>query len=197
MTAGREGDTAGALGQLRTSRADREQAINVLKAAFVAGRLTKDEFDLRVGRVLASRTYADLAALTVDVPSHVANADVPDEHPREPGRVLSFKTAARVGAVGASSMASAAVVLAQSSVRAGGGPRATGGRDRAARGGAADRAADRAVLGRAPLAAGARAGTAVGSGRPGVQAPGGTPATAVGEAPSVAGGRSSRPKSYI
>jgi len=116
MTAGREDGTAGAQGQLRSSRADREQAINVLKAAFVAGRLTKDEFDLRVGRVLASRTYADLAALTVDVPSHVANADVPDEHPREPGRVLSFKTAARVGAVGAGpSMASAAVVLAQSS----------------------------------------------------------------------------------
>jgi hypothetical protein len=116
MTAGREGDTAGALGQLRTSRVDREQAIDVLKAAFVAGRLTKDEFDLRVGRVLASRTYADLAALTADVPSHVASADVPDEHPREPGRVLSFKTAARVGAVGAvPSVASAAVVLAQSS----------------------------------------------------------------------------------
>ena len=116
MTAGREGDTAGALSQLRTSRADREQAIDLLKAAFVAGRLTKDEFDLRVGRVLGSRTYADLAALTVDVPGHVASADVPDEQPREPGRVLSFKTAARVGAVGAGpSMASAAVVLAQSS----------------------------------------------------------------------------------
>jgi hypothetical protein len=116
MTAGREGDTAGALGQLRASRADREQAIDALKAAFVAGRLTKDEFDLRVGRVLASRTYADLATLTADVPGHVASADVPDEHPPEPGRVLSFKTAARVGAVGAApSIASAAVVLTQSS----------------------------------------------------------------------------------
>ena len=38
------------------------------------------------------------------------------EHAHEPGRVLSFKTAASVGAVGAGpSMASAAVVLAQSS----------------------------------------------------------------------------------
>ena len=116
MTAGREGETAGAQGQLRTSRADREQAIDVLKAAFVQGRLTKDEFDLRVGRVLASRTYADLTALTADVPSHVVGADLADEHAREPGRALSFKTAARVGAVGAApSMASAAVVLAQSS----------------------------------------------------------------------------------
>jgi len=116
MTAGREGETAGAQGQLRTSRADRDQAIDVLKAAFVQGRLAKDEFDLRVGRVLASRTYADLTALTADVPSHVVGADLADEHAREPGRALSFKTAARVGAVGAApSMASAAVVLAQSS----------------------------------------------------------------------------------
>jgi hypothetical protein len=116
VTAGREDGTAGALGQLRTSRADRDQAIDVLKAAFVHGRLTKDEFDLRVGQVLASRTYADLAALTADVPSRVANAELSDEHAREPGRALSFKTAARVGAVGAGpSMASAAMVLAQSS----------------------------------------------------------------------------------
>jgi hypothetical protein len=43
--------------------------IDVLKAAFVAGRLTKDELDLRVGQVFVSRTYADLAALTADLPA--------------------------------------------------------------------------------------------------------------------------------
>ena len=116
MTAGREDGTAGALGQLRTSHADREQAVDVLKAAFVQGRLTKDEFDLRVGQVFASRTYADLNALTADIPDGVTSVQLPAEHADEPGRVLSFKTAARVGAVGASpSMASAAVVLVQSS----------------------------------------------------------------------------------
>ena len=116
MTAGREDGTAGAQGQLRTSRADRERAIDVLKAAFVQGRLAKDEFDLRVGRVLTSRTYADLAALTADVPSRVASAGLSDEPAGEADRMLSFKTAVRVGAVGAGpSMASAAVVLAQSS----------------------------------------------------------------------------------
>lgn len=47
-------------GRLRASRADREQAIATLKAAFIQGRLTRDEFDLRLGRVLGSRTYADL-----------------------------------------------------------------------------------------------------------------------------------------
>jgi hypothetical protein len=30
----------------------------VLKAAFVQGRLTKDELDARVGQAFASRTYA-------------------------------------------------------------------------------------------------------------------------------------------
>jgi hypothetical protein len=116
VTAGREDGTAGAQGQLRTSRADRERAIDVLKAAFVQGRLAKDEFDLRVGQVLTSRTYADLAALTADVPSRVASAELSDEPAGETDRMLSFKTAVRVGAVGAGpSMASAAVVLAQSS----------------------------------------------------------------------------------
>ena len=40
----------------------------MLKAAFVQGRLAKDEFDLRIDRVLRSRTYADLNALTGDLP---------------------------------------------------------------------------------------------------------------------------------
>jgi hypothetical protein len=52
----------------RASDADREQVIGVLKAAFAQGRLTKDEFDARVGHAFTSRTYADLAALTADVP---------------------------------------------------------------------------------------------------------------------------------
>jgi Domain of unknown function (DUF1707) len=116
VTAGREDGTAGGLGRLRTSRADREQAIDLLKAAFVQGRLAKDEFDSRVGRVFASRTYADLDALTADIPDEVISAQPPAEHAPEVGRALSFKTAARVGAVGAGlSMASAVVVLAQSS----------------------------------------------------------------------------------
>ena len=116
MTAGREDGTAGALGRLRTSRAEREQVIDVLKAAFVQGRLAKDEFDLRVSQVFASRTYADLDALTADIPDGLTDAQPPAEHAHEPGRMLSFRTAASVGAVGAGpSMASAAVVLVQSS----------------------------------------------------------------------------------
>jgi len=56
-------------GHVRASHADREQVIDVLKAAFVQGRLAKDEFDARVGQAFASRTYADLAAVTVDLPA--------------------------------------------------------------------------------------------------------------------------------
>ena len=53
----------------RASHLDREQVIDVLTAAFVQGRLARDEFDARVGQALASRTHADLAVLTADIPA--------------------------------------------------------------------------------------------------------------------------------
>ena len=56
-------------GRLRASNADREQVVGVLKDAFVQGRLTRHELDARVGRAFASRTYAELAALTADIPA--------------------------------------------------------------------------------------------------------------------------------
>jgi hypothetical protein len=58
-------------GRLRASHADREQVIDTLKAAFVQGMLAKDEFDLRVGLAFASRTYAELAAATADLPANL------------------------------------------------------------------------------------------------------------------------------
>ena len=61
-------------GHLRASHADRDQMIDALKAAFVAGRLTKDEFDARIGQTLASRTYAELATVTVGIPAAPAQA---------------------------------------------------------------------------------------------------------------------------
>jgi hypothetical protein len=56
-------------GHLRASHADREQAAGALKVAFVEGRLTEDEFDARLGQVYASRTYAELAEVTADIPA--------------------------------------------------------------------------------------------------------------------------------
>jgi DUF1707 SHOCT-like domain len=60
---------AAARGYLRASHADREQVIDVLKAAFVQGMLTKAELDARVGQAFASRTHGDLAAITADLPA--------------------------------------------------------------------------------------------------------------------------------
>ncbi|HET9970313.1 MAG TPA: DUF1707 domain-containing protein [Streptosporangiaceae bacterium] len=59
-------------GHFRASQADRERVIDVLKTAFVEERLTKEAFDLRVDRALASRTYAELAPVTGDL--HVSPA---------------------------------------------------------------------------------------------------------------------------
>ena len=41
----------------------------MLKAAFVQGLVTKDEFDARVGQTFVSRTYAELAAVTAGLPA--------------------------------------------------------------------------------------------------------------------------------
>ena len=56
-------------GHLRAAHADREQVIDTLKAAFIQGRLTKDELDLRESQTFASRTYGELAAVTADLPA--------------------------------------------------------------------------------------------------------------------------------
>jgi hypothetical protein len=89
---------------MRASHADREQVIETLKAAFVQGRLDRDEFDLRVGQTFASRTYAELAALTADIPARLttarppAPAPVQDEQPLlRPGRVIRATTAVYAG----------------------------------------------------------------------------------------------------
>ncbi|MGH3257049.1 MAG: DUF1707 SHOCT-like domain-containing protein [Streptosporangiaceae bacterium] len=58
MTAG-TGDNAAAAGRadghLRASHADRERVVELLKVAFVQGRLTQQELDTRVGLALASQ----------------------------------------------------------------------------------------------------------------------------------------------
>ena len=54
--------------RLRASHTDREQVIGLLKTAFVHGRLTKEEFDGRMDRAFAARTYAELTRLTDDLP---------------------------------------------------------------------------------------------------------------------------------
>jgi hypothetical protein len=88
---------AGGHGHLRASHADREQVIGTLKAAYVQGRLAKDDLDLRVGQALAARTYADLAAVTADLPAGLAAAK-PRQPVVQPRRVIAVATALYAGA---------------------------------------------------------------------------------------------------
>jgi Domain of unknown function (DUF1707) len=74
---GPAGESAARQGRFRASHADREQVVGALQAAFVQGRLTTDELGERVGQALAARTYADLAALTTDLPAGPDRAPVP------------------------------------------------------------------------------------------------------------------------
>ena len=63
------------LGRLMASDADRENVVDMLKTAFARGRLTKQELDLRAGQTFAARTYADLAALTADLPAGLTRTE--------------------------------------------------------------------------------------------------------------------------
>lgn len=72
-----QGGPAAGYGQMRSSTVDKERAVDVLKAGFAEGRLTKDEYEQRVERVLSSRTYAELATITSDLPSGPLGAMLP------------------------------------------------------------------------------------------------------------------------
>jgi hypothetical protein len=80
--------------RLRAGHADRERVIEALKDAFVHGRLTKDELDLRVSQALASRTYAELAVLTADIPGGLTTAKPPT-----PARAQGGQPVVRPGSV--------------------------------------------------------------------------------------------------
>ncbi len=54
--------------QMLASHDDRDRAVEYLKVAFAEGRMTKEEYDIRMGQALAARTYADLDALMSDLP---------------------------------------------------------------------------------------------------------------------------------
>ncbi len=64
-------------GRLRASHADREHVVGTLKAAYVHGLVTKDEFDTRVSQTFAARTYAELDLITADLPAGLATAPPP------------------------------------------------------------------------------------------------------------------------
>ncbi|MFJ2609397.1 DUF1707 and DUF4190 domain-containing protein [Streptomyces sp. NPDC091279] len=66
---------AGAVPSMLASHADRERAVDVLRAGYGEGRLEKPEFERRVGRAYAARTVGELALLVADLP----NGPVPQQ----------------------------------------------------------------------------------------------------------------------
>jgi len=88
-------------GQLRASHTDREQVIEVLKAAFVQERLTRDEFELRIGQALTARTYAEQDAVIADLPAGLMRTGRPSEpvRARTPGGD-EIRTGVRVTSAG-------------------------------------------------------------------------------------------------
>jgi len=120
--AGQEDGITGAAagrGGFRASHADRDRVIGLLKAAFVQGRLTKDELDERLGRVLAGRTYAELAALTADLHPGLAWAQL-EREPAAPRRAVGWSAAALAALL----LAIAAVAVALAMAAAPGRPAA-------------------------------------------------------------------------
>jgi hypothetical protein len=72
-------------GHMRASAAERERAVDVLKAAFTEGRLSQDEYSDRVGAVQVSKTYGDLAVLMGDLPVGPFGSLPPPPAPAYPG----------------------------------------------------------------------------------------------------------------
>jgi DUF1707 SHOCT-like domain len=91
---------AGATGRggLRASDADREQVIDALKAAFVQGRLSKDELEVRAGLALVSRTWAELTAIIAEIPAVLIEARPPSEPAYADTRTWVSKKVAAWGA---------------------------------------------------------------------------------------------------
>jgi hypothetical protein len=67
------------LGRMRAADADRDRVAELLNTAYVEGRLTKDEYDARLGSALSARTYADLDQLVIDLPRAMSSALIPAE----------------------------------------------------------------------------------------------------------------------
>jgi hypothetical protein len=98
-------------GMLRTSRADREHVIGVLQVAFVQGRLAQDEFEVRIGQTLMSRTYAELSVVTADLPPLLVGSQLPRMTAVRPDRRPKKSAAGKVVVGGFIALAVATLAL--------------------------------------------------------------------------------------
>jgi hypothetical protein len=106
---------AGGDGRLRAGDDDRDRVTDLLKTAFTQGRLTVEELDTRTGKALAARTYAELDALTEDIPDiprpgGPPGVPVPGQaRPARPPSPVRYWKLARASAVSAGCLALAFV----------------------------------------------------------------------------------------
>ena len=63
--------------RLRAADADRDRAAEMLRRAAAEGRITFEELDERIGRAYGAKTFADLEALTSDLPNAGVRAPAP------------------------------------------------------------------------------------------------------------------------
>jgi hypothetical protein len=73
--------------RLRAADADRDRAAEMLRRAAAEGRITFDELDERIGQAYAAKTFADLEALTSDLPGPGVSAPVPATPRYQPSEV--------------------------------------------------------------------------------------------------------------
>jgi Domain of unknown function (DUF1707) len=89
---------AAASGHIRASDADRDRAVDALKAAYVYGLLTTEELAARTGQALAARTYADLTAVTAVLaerrPAPAPAAGIPPARKRIGRKAVALGTGA-------------------------------------------------------------------------------------------------------
>jgi uncharacterized protein DUF1707 len=72
---------------MRVSDTDREQAADVLREAAGQGRISLDELDERLESAYAAKTYADLAAVTHDLPPSARMPVPPVQGPTQVSRI--------------------------------------------------------------------------------------------------------------
>ena len=70
--------------QMRAADTDRDQVADLLRTAAAEGRITFDELDQRVSQAYAAKTFADLQAITRDLPGPGITPPAPAARPAAP-----------------------------------------------------------------------------------------------------------------
>lgn len=80
--------------RMRASDHDRESATELLREAYAAGRLSREELDERAAAAYSATTWGELRDLTADLPAPVVRTGLPSgigvsrRRPRNPDRRL-------------------------------------------------------------------------------------------------------------